>query len=56
MMSKTERAAIVFMLHFILLCVTRASFSDIQWTILILVSPFAMIPVYRSIFPTKEQV
>ena len=55
-MSKTERAAIVFMLHFILLCVTRASFSDIQWTILILVSPFAMIPVYRSIFPTKEQV
>ena len=56
MMSKTERAAIVFMLHFILLCVTRASFSDIQWTILILVSPVAMHFVYRSIFPTKEQV
>ena len=56
MMSKIERAAIVFMLHVILVCVTRAFFSDIEWAILILVSPFAMIPVYRSIFPTKEQV
>jgi hypothetical protein len=54
MMSKTERAAIVCMLHFILLCVTHALFSDIQWTILLVVSPVGMHFVYRSIFRTKE--
>jgi hypothetical protein len=54
MMSKFERAFIMFMLHFILLCVTHEMFPAIAWAILVVVSPVGMHFVYRSIFSTKE--
>jgi hypothetical protein len=53
-MTKVERIAVVWMLHVILLCVTKPNsvqvFSEMTWPLFIAVTAVGVQYVYRAIF------